>query len=801
MLALRIFPGWEFLVKPDGEFRLAAPDAYYHFRQSSFTLENFPRINREDDHSFYPAVIRDDAAGLYNITLAALAKVLSILGLEPSQALWWVCLLFPPLAASSITLMVFYLVRPWGGHWIALTMALWYVLIPGLTLAQMTIGICDHHVVEMWFGVLCIWQLQRLIQRDRDKPRAWWQPAWLAALPLALLQFTWLGGPTFLVILGLAMVGQFAADILAGVSPQRLIDSNLRYWSGFLIPTAAVGWLIPNLVLQASVWKATVGGTLVLWAALVVLKWYFGTSLFKLGPIYRMILVGMVAVSLGWAAITYSSSVQYFYAAGLTEKSSLVSENQPVTKHVFFGVTGMAGILGLLAPLVGILSGVWRRPGWWIGVFGSLLFIILWVRTFDYGYQAALHAVLLTGYGLGALGMVFSSKSEAVRLRRMAPTLVAATIAVIALRWPAQITAPWWLEREWYEAATGMPHDGWIEAMSWMRTSAPPLPERAEYPTAGQLPRGREGVLTDWVSGHLINTLGGRPATASRYPVSGPMTPFLLRSEEAVRAASLQNSTVAEAVRYVAVDRGTITFSFYAHLALVGLPGKDYYGRFQFTNRAGQSIAVPTLGEAYDNAFATHLLLRDGNDYSHFRLVFESELQSFVRLAVDSEARIVYPISNLILTRADAAKAREAMQHGIWKEGNLDAYLGNVVSAVKIFEQVKGAVVEGMAPPNAEVVLSTPLVNHTTGRSWVHRISGESDANGIFALTTPYPTEPVPNSNSVATGPAILELSPPSQSEDATPRIQVELTIRETEVQQGKPVSWDGKLGIDSSTP
>ena len=171
MVVLRIFPGWFYLVRPDGEARLPDPDAYFHFRQAAYTLEHFPRLMRWDDFSFYPALQRNDAAGLYDLALAGLAKIVALSGMAPMRALWWVCLWFPPLCATAIMPFVYLLVRRQGTVAIGLVMALWYVLLPGLTLAHMTLGICDHHVLEMLFGVWCILLLQRLGARERERRR------------------------------------------------------------------------------------------------------------------------------------------------------------------------------------------------------------------------------------------------------------------------------------------------------------------------------------------------------------------------------------------------------------------------------------------------------------------------------------------------------------------------------------------------------------------------------------------------------------------------------------------------------
>ncbi len=796
MVVLRIFPGWFYLVRPDGEARLPDPDAYFHFRQAAYTLEHFPRLMRWDDFSFYPALQRNDAAGLYDLALAGLAKIVALSGMAPMRALWWVCLWFPPLCATAIMPFVYLLVRRQGTVAIGLVMALWYVLLPGLTLAHMTLGICDHHVLEMLFGVWCILLLQRLVARERERPSAWWRPAWGAALPLAIFQFTWLGGPIFLVIFGLAGLGQLAADVLAGAGARALVRAGVRYWLAFFILTGGAGMLWPELIFFPYLWKATLFGTACVLVALAAAGWYFETPLLRLRPAVRLAIGAVFLVALARFLIFHAPGIGEYVWEGLGPKSLLVAENQVVTWPLYFGVTGLAGILGPLAPLAGIVTGVWRRPGWWLGVLTSIFFIALWHRTYDYGYQGALHAILLAGYFFGAIAFALAPDGARPRGRVIGPALAVCTIAIILCRWPAQRTAPWWLTDEWYETGSGLPNDGWVEAMRWLRTATPAPPPLPAHPVPGVLPRGRVGVLTDWCEGQFINTLAGLPATSSRYPVAQGMVPFFLQTEDAVRAAVLRGSTVAAAVRYVALSPRTIGEAFHTHRETIGIESRVYYGRTTFVNGQGHSIGVPTLGPAYDNAFATRLLLDDGNGFSHFRLIFESRQQSFLRLTHFPTARGILPMAGLVRSPALRDLALHDMWLGLWKENGADAYLGHLLAEVKLFEQVEGARVEGLAPPGSTVALQIPLRVRNTGRVLKYRQSCQADAEGRFHLTVPYATEPAPGTDLEPAGQAVIVLEAPPAAPGQIPEARKEvLVIRESAVQNGERVTWRGWLG------
>ena len=795
MVCQHIFPGWSYVVKADGEFRLPDPDAYYHFRQAAYTLEHFPHLLRWEDLSFYPEMIRNDAAGLYDLALASLAKLVALFGIQPIRALWWVCLWFPPLCATAIMPMIYLLVRNQGTVALGLVMASWYVLLPGLTLGHVTLGICDHHVVEMFCGVLCILLLKRLVIRERETPSAWWRPAWGAALPLALFQFTWLGAPLFLVIFAVACFGQLAADVLSGVGARPMVRSGMRYWLAFFLLTGGAGTLCPDIIFLPDIWQATLVGTVTLLASLAAAGWFLDTPRIRIRPAVRLAILACGFAALAAAAYAVSPKIRELAAEGLGHKSLSVAENQIVTGRLYFGVTGLAGILGLFAPFTGAIFGAWRRPAWWIGVLPSLLFVAFWYRTYDYGYQGALHAILLSGYFFGSLWGTWNLSWRKPLSRGLNLALAATTVAVVLCGWPTHLTAPWWLDGDWYENSSGLPNDGWIEAMRWLRTATPSPPEPLAHPLPGQPPRGRVGVLTDWCDGNFVNTLAGRPSTSSRYPVADAMAPLFMTREDSVRATVLRGSTVANAVRYVALSPRTIGDFFYTHLETVGLKAKDYYGRASFLDRQGRQVGVPTLGPAYDSAFATRLLVQDGNGLSHFRLVFESRQRSFLRMTVYPGTKAVLPTATTLYREAQQTTASNDIGFGLWQEYRAYAYFGHLLAAVKIFEQVEGARIEGLAPPGSSVSLEIPLRLRTSGRGWRYRQTCSVGKDGRFQMTEPYATETIPESDVETTGPATLALESVPSVGTVQGSSKAVLTITELEVQRGDLVSWGGRIG------
>jgi asparagine N-glycosylation enzyme membrane subunit Stt3 len=74
-----------------------------------------------------------------------------------------------------------------------------------------------------------------------------------------------------------------------------------------------------------------------------------------------------------------------------------------------------------------------------------------------------------------------------------------------------------------------------------------------------------------------------------------------------------------------------------------------------------------------------------------------------------------------------------------WSEpGPFFCYSGQMSSAVKIFERVRGANVSGEVAPLAKVKIELDLFSPFTGRRFTYRQSATADAEGQVTFTLPY---------------------------------------------------------------
>ena len=734
---LRIFPSWEFLAPGGDLIILPETDPYYHFRQALYTLKHFPSLMRWDADSRYPDVLRNDAAGLYDLLLATLAKAGMLLtGATPERALHWVCLFLPPAGAALLVPLVFGLVRRQTTLAIALIMALWCVLLPGDGLMRTSLGFCDHHVIEMVLSLLCIRGAMTALRLDATTDLPWWRPAWSAALPLALFFFTWLGAPLYLPIFALAFAGQVVADAVAGRDIGPTTRAAMRYWLAFLVFIGVAGLVVPSLIMHIRLWQGSLAGTALLLAAFPALQGYFKSQRLPLNAGAKAILAGVTLAAAGLAVLAFPGTMREAVHDLLARKSPVVQEHVVVTTRYFLMLTGLAGVLALLTPAAGVLTGAARKPGWWLAVLPSLLLVALWCRTFDYAYLGALHAVVLAGYFWGAC----DSAANTSRRRWLTRGLLAgASVLVLAGALVPGGTVPLRPDRKMYAVPGFLPSAGWREAVRWLRSQ--PVPASRE----------RAGALTDWPNGNLINTLAGWPSVSSRCPEAEPLNPLFMQTEEEARSAPLRGKSLAEVVRYVVLEPYIVSNYFNSYLAVTGIDPSAFLDR-QVLHHKGASLIRPGMTANFRHLLAWRLVHDNGDGLAHFRLVFESHAEVFTRLVYEPASGGFGYKTNVLTGAVQRDQVRQASLLGFWKEGASEAYDGEILPAVRIYEQVNGARLSGHASANAQVTASLELEMGSSGRRFQHSVSTRAGDDGRFTLTVPYSTNPVDGILPRATG-------------------------------------------------
>ena len=748
-LALRVIPAWHELVLPDGRIVLPENDPWFHYREALYTNAHFPAVQRMEDVSRYPEVERVESSGLWDVTLAGIAQIVA-LGRASPRAVAWVCLLLPPLAGAGVFLLLFRAARNNGPPALGVWLVAWAVLAPGSTLTRTGLGFCDHHVAEMALSLLCLLAVLRLLRRADEEPaKPWWRPAWFEALPLVIFLFTWLGAPIYLLLTALVLVAATMLAVLNGKSARQTAVAGTRFWLAFMIMAGAAAVVWPDLMMRRDLFVASLAGAAVAAAVLPGIGWALAQAARRFGPgrsVAGFLGLAIAALAVGYFASADARAVDGFL---LGRKSPLVQENAPVTFPFYFRLTGIAGLIAIAAPAIGIVTGAWKRASWTVTVAWSFSLLMLWYRTWDYDYLGGLHALVLTGCALGAIAF---ERMEAGRppLPWLLPAAITAAVAILSVGWGVGggLYAPAGVYRE----RLVMAHRGWREAMDWLRTQPPPpAPDFAK-----RLPRGRAGVLTGWMWGNVVNTLGGWPAVSARYMDAEAIEPFFLEDEAKVRAAPLRGSTVAEAVRYVVTDASLLGSYFEGALASSGRKLDDFRAREIVANRIGGVEERETRGPRYRALFLHQLAVDDGANLRNFRLIYESVQETFLRQTFDPKLGRVETWSNLIEAPDQRAQAAAACASRLWHEPRGESYAGHIVPSVRIYEQVEGARVVGHAPAGARVTITIPLRARADGRRFSYRQNAMTAADGAYTFVVPYATTIMNGSEVQADGPALV---------------------------------------------
>lgn len=737
-VALRVVPMWQPL-RPDG----AAPrpvdnDALFHFRHAVHVAENFPDLQRWEDVARYPELERNDASGLWDLALGAAGHAgAAVTGATPADATAWAAFFAPPLVLALAILLGWALLRRVTGPGLSLLGAGLMVALPGDTFLRTAAGCCDHHVVEMLCGVWLILAWVGLLAKD-DAGTPWWRPAWAGASPLTVLHFSWLGGPLHLALWCVIAGAQTLLSTAAEEDPRHVARKATRLLLAHGAMAGAWGLLWPETVLRPGLHRWMLCGVGAAALAFGVLGWGLALAGRRRPGRGKYIAGGAAAGALALAAAAWllSPPLRAAWRFGFGVKAETVLEHLPVGVKLFFTLSGPAGALLLLAPLLLLVTGVWRKPAAVAVVLAALLHAALWARTGDYIYQVALWAVLGATAGIAALA------AESPKTTRVVAAAAAlATLAGIG-RWTYPLTAgaPARMESE----GMRVNHEGWKETADWWRTvpAPPPPPDAPARPGSPFPPRGAAGVLGDWASGNVVNTYTAWPAINSRYPDAEGLRPLFATTEMEALVLPLRGATVETSTRWVVVEPRTFGDYFFAHLDTLGLPRESFVGTAHIDTPNGPR-EIAAAGPRRDTLLGRRLLLTDGSGLGRFRLVFESSRGVALRHLHDPATQQWHLQSDRVPPEGRAG-AEAALARRSWPEGRQIGYRGELHSSVKVFELVPGALLRGRAAPGAKIRATLDARARHSGRDLNLEWTIRAEDDGTWNLRVPYATAELP---------------------------------------------------------
>jgi dolichyl-diphosphooligosaccharide--protein glycosyltransferase len=836
---VRVIPPLPLVFPAAGEVRLFGVDSYYHLRHARFAAKHFPHLQRFDHGSHYPRGMSSSTAGLFDLLIAAIS-----LTIGPRQAnaapIGQVAAWLPPVLGTLGVLALFLLVSSISSRSVALLACALLTLYPGRFLNRSLLGFADHHVAEVLLVLFVLYGLVRCLENSVRRNPPWWRPAWLSALPLSLLYFTWVGAPVYLVLIALTFLILAIGQVASGLNTAPLARAVSRYGLGLIVTLVPFGLIRPELVMLPYPFYLSIAMAAGLTCGIPAWLW-LGSWLTKKGfpgPVAGILMAGVLGISF-ILAIKIIPGADFLLGNLINVKTALVAEYDSVSLSLIWKRAGPSGLIALLAmPLVLIrlfylrkeLSGQSRTensdpPGALTTeetlqlhnhiilapIIMALLIIGLWWRTGDYGYMAPPFTALLAAW-FSAQCFKFLSARRALppwpkrcndgpvsKQPASSPiSIIAAisfSIAMVIPVWPLSHVASPIPSRKRIDKIMII-NEGWVESLRWMKanTDEPSLPIDEPVMWRGDdfdYPPGTYGVMAAWDFGSFISAIGRRTPAASQqvYPFASSW--LLLTDEKESLEALEQACKNNESFRYVAVDARTVGNYFLAKVRTSGHQINEYITSVDISRQNGDRLKLIKFNSLYAQSMAGRLFLNDGRGLSHYRLIYQSAHKSFLAYQLHKRVdehgistavrRVTYPINT-----ADAAARFDKLTQGKGLvDNNGDTfYDGKIYPTVKLFEIVRGASLVGIAPPYATIRARLTLNAGSANSKINYEKSVRADNTGHYEITVPYATGHMSGSLVQAGGDIRLSLAGENNQQAVFARIK----LTDEQVRQGAVV-------------
>jgi dolichyl-phosphooligosaccharide-protein glycotransferase len=737
-----------------GEVRLFDTDPYYHTRHATYAATHFPHLLRWDP-ALYPDGAPAEYVGLFDLTIAT-AAVVAGGGHADAANVERVAAWVPPAIGAAAVLALLWLGWVVGGPLTGAIAVLFFVIAPGLFGNRALLGYPDHHVAEVLLGILVTVGIARLLQRARsEKPPSMWQPAVVEALPLTLFFLTWLGAPIYLVLVAVTLFIVATLDIARGEGAQAIGRAALRYGLGMAVVLVPIRLAVPWLILDMQFFAKALYGMALLGVGLLV---YARAAAFlvrrRLPPLAVAALGIGIALGLAIGLIWFAPEGHLLFEELLGVKTKLVREQADIDFDRYFYLGAAPAALAILAvpiALVAAARGRDRRSAFAPILLGGII-VALWLRTHDYGYAAPGNLALLAAYVVVTIGGWLTRWW----LRAILAVLLVAALAVpLAL---GKVVPPY---RQAEKLKPLMVLDeGWVHALRFVKAHTPKLEVPIDTPVktdhSFHHPKGDYGILAFWDFGHFIAAIAERLPLASG-GISGSLAKWFVVEDEAL---ALDPATVGlqpgTDVRYVMVDARTANDFFMAGLEMAGKELKDYQRQYLVAKMGGHDLNLWAFGGHYPKTMVSRLYVGDGTGLAHYRLIYESPEKSAVfstgapapgdrGTSVTRRSTILDPTTEAQWRQLAAAGRPAPVPGGV-------VYDVSILPTVKVFEVVKGAVLDGRAAPNATVEARLTLRSKASGETTRYGRTATADGDGHFLLTVAATTDPDPDSDVQAVG-------------------------------------------------
>ena len=518
---------------------------------------------------------------------------------------------------------------------------------------------------------------------------------------------------------------------------------------------------------------------------------------------FPAVVVGIFAVGFVFLWLTGFISLfenlvsrMYSFGALASEGSLTVSEVQPadltnsVEDYGLLIIIAGAGLVFLLVDIIRENSPVKMAVLFW-----SINMFTAYFTQIRFGYYLAVSVAVLVAYAIYRVVQLTDLEEMDIEsvddITNIKGYQIIALILILFLFLPVNVVAignnPN-MQPAWGSVNAGGTDYWQQDGLSWMEGNTPeismeynedwetPEDEDFDYNVEESPIEGDYGVMSWWDYGHWITHIGERIPNANPFQEGNIVSSLFFTSQSEERAdllvealpsvdggrelQGMSNEELREIIenqepqeryedtRYVMIDDQMAAGKFGAIATWTGFGDEEPYVEAREFGEMGQ---LPTLGSRYDNTTLSRLYYDDANGMSGYRLVHETETYSLIgsRTVPGSRprvnrviARLPYDgtLGNVTLSQLNQLPDDRMLNAG----GGSRLYDFSAVASLKTFERVEGATITGQAENvtgSESVIAGVQISTTNTDRSFLYTRETETDTDGSFDVTVPYPTE------------------------------------------------------------
>ncbi|MFW5956701.1 MAG: oligosaccharyl transferase, archaeosortase A system-associated, partial [Halorhabdus sp.] len=545
----------------DGNVLFSGNDPWYHLRQVSYTVSNWPSTMPFDPWTEFPTGTFVGQFGTFFDQLVATTALVIGLG-SPSEELVRLVTLFSPVAfGAAIIVPTYFLGKRVGGRFGGVIAALVLALSAGELLQRSLVGFADHHAPEVLFQAVAVLGIviavrvaqeekpvyELFVERDWEalrRPLGW---AGIAGVGLALYLWTWPPAILLIGIFGVYVTIQLPIVYLRGESPEHvgIVAATIFLVAGVLsllsittfdLNMVQLSLVQPTLAFVGVAWVVGLSGLARAWDRRGLDAWQYPATVFG-GLAVATVLLVIVLPDVFW--YFFDQLLRFVgFTVNPTASASTVGEVQPMTSidplWQRLGSAPFIAAAGVGIAVVHQYVSDELKP--------ELLFLAVWfvfivAATFTqqrFAYYLTVPTATLTALVITWLFRYLRSASESSDLETYQVLTILTVVVAVVL--PMVVVQPTALDTSGQNAPGDV--TGWESSLEWMDENTPDV---GNYGGAGnaddfdfygtfertddfEYPDGAYGVMSWWDYGHWITQEG------ERIPVANP---FQANAEEA----------------------------------------------------------------------------------------------------------------------------------------------------------------------------------------------------------------------------------------------------------------------------